>query len=141
MLCVFADLPCNSANKQHTLLVLSPFLNIAPSLLFDCTLITDHRNYFCLINHSFLTTHVCTFFVPHFSCWFILKDSTLYRYNAPIDDMTENVVQLPGYTVTRSQEEPHTQFILNLEHQVHLFIYETAVGDITPSVFSTCLQN
>ena len=45
--------------------------------------------------------------------------------------MTENVVQLPGYTVTRSQVEPHTQFILNLEHQVRLFIYVIVVGDRT----------
>ncbi len=57
------------------------------------------------------------------SCWFVLKDSTLYRYSAPIDDLTENVIQLPGYTVTSVQSEPGSKlFILKLQHQVGSFL-------------------
>ncbi len=49
----------------------------------------------------------------------MLKDSTLYRYSAPIDDMTESVMQLPGYRVTSGEAEPASaSLVLRLQHKV-----------------------
>lgn len=53
------------------------------------------------------------------SCWCVLKDSSLYRYSAPVDEVTEDILLLHGYEVLRCSEVGGKEFNFELLHPNH----------------------